>query len=106
MSLYENDMPTEGRQEVVVLQKVLADRANQGYHDFENLVIERVDGQPVRSLRHLVGLVSESEGPYVSFVSSCGARIVLETGAASERHQQVLGKFGVPQDRSDDLCSR
>ncbi len=105
MSLYENQMPTERRHEVVVLQKVLADRVNTGYHDFENLVVDTVNGEKVRSLRHVVELVSQSEGPFLKLVSLCGHRIVLSREAVKKRHAKVLRKFGVPADRSLDLVA-
>ena len=104
MSLYENQMPTERRHEVVVLQKVLADRVNQGYHDFENLIIDTVNGKKVRSLRHVVELISASTGPFVRIVSLCGHRIVLERALVRKRHTKVLRKFGVPAERSPDLA--
>lgn len=103
LSLYENDVPTAQRTEVVVLQKVLADRVNQGYHDFENLVVERVNGERVRSLRHLVALIAGSQGSFVKLTTSCGHRVVLDRKLVADRHEAVLRKFGVPLDRSADL---
>ncbi len=105
MSLYENETTTEGRSEVVVLQKVLADRVNQGYHDFENLVIEEVNGVRIKSLRHPVDVVSESDGEFMRFISNCGHRVVLDRELVKKRHARVLRKFSVPADRSPDLMS-
>jgi len=104
VALYESGMVTEDRREVVVLQKVLADRVNQGYHDLDNLVIMAVDGQPVRSLRHLVKLVEERpHDTFVRFQGSDGSEVVLDRHEVTLRQRALLTKFGVPDDRSEDL---
>jgi hypothetical protein len=104
VSLYENGIPTSSKREVVVLQKVLADRVNQGYHEIENLVVSEVDGQPVTSLRELIALVEDNASePFVSLVGSDGTRVVLDRDQVAERRHHVLSKFGVVYDRSIDL---
>jgi len=104
VALYESGMVTEDRREVVVIQKVLADRINQGYHEFDNHVVVSVDGQPVRSLRHLVKLVEERpRETFVRFRTSDGAVVVLDRQEVVARHRDLLVKFGVPRDRSEDL---
>ena len=104
VAFYESGARTADCQEVVVLQKVLADRVNQGYHDLDNLVIERVDGQPARSLAELVARVEAgAEQPYLELRASDGTRIVLDRAEVSRRQATILRKFGVPADRSDDF---
>jgi S1-C subfamily serine protease len=103
VATYENDDRTPDRTEPVVLQKVLADTANHGYHDFENLLIRSVDGVRVRSLSHLVGVVESGTAPFVCFESELGHSIVLERSLAEARQQDILDRYGVPRDRSDDL---
>lgn len=106
VALYEHGIPTADQREVVVLQKVLADRVNQGYHEFENVMIDMVDGVQVRSLDHLVDLVAAASGRFITFASSCGSRLVLDRDEVAQRHQTVLNKFGVPSDRSLDLLRK
>ncbi len=104
VALYESGVVTEERREVVVLQKVLADRVNQGYHDLDNQVIVAVDGHPVRSLRHLVKLVEERpRETFVRFRVSDGGEVVLDRQEVAARHRALLAKFGVPDDRSPDI---
>ncbi len=105
MTLYEKGLPTEDRTEPVVLQKVLADRANQGYHELESVLIESVQGVKVRSLTHLVEVVESSGGDYLHVVACDGRQIVVERAAAIERHEHILERFGVPRDRSAALRS-
>ena len=54
MAIYENAVRTQSRQEVIVLQKVMADRVNRGYHDIESQIVTHAQGKRIRHLRHLV----------------------------------------------------
>jgi S1-C subfamily serine protease len=101
--LYESGIRTAEREQPVVLQKVLADRVNQGFHEVESLLIEAVCGTPVRSLPHLVELVEASCEPFLRFAGADGARVVIDRKKAIKRGSQILRKFSVPHDRSPDL---
>jgi S1-C subfamily serine protease len=103
VTLHEHGLRTPSRHEPVVLQKVLADRVNQGYHDLESLLVEEVDGVRIRSLAHLVELVETGVGEFVRFGAQNGRQVVLDRHEALSRHGDILRKFGVPFDRSTDL---
>jgi len=103
VQLHEQGIAEPNRTEVVVLQKVLADRVNQGYHDLENLLVEQVLGRPVRSLRHFIEVIESTDEPFVEIVASDGTRIVVDRVQAAKRHPIILKRFGVPADRSPDL---
>ncbi|OGQ85879.1 MAG: hypothetical protein A2289_17270 [Deltaproteobacteria bacterium RIFOXYA12_FULL_58_15] len=103
MSLYEGGIPTEERQEVVVMQKALADEVNRGYHDCESVVIVEACGVRWRSLAHLVEIVDAVRGEYVTFLASDGRPIVIDRQVAISRSRSILERFGVPRDRSADL---
>ncbi|MEM9696008.1 MAG: trypsin-like peptidase domain-containing protein [Myxococcota bacterium] len=107
VALYESGVPTADQSEVVVLQKVLADRVNQGYHDLENLIVERVDGQRIHSLADLVHRVREGDmHQYLRVEFSDGVEIVLDRREVRQRHASVLSRFGVPQPHSQELGLR
>jgi S1-C subfamily serine protease len=103
MSLYETCMRTPERQEVVVLQKVLADKVNQGYHEYGSFVVTHIDGVSVASLAQLVGLVEQGTEPFLTVQIHDGQRLVLDRAKARERSREILERFGVPADRSSDL---
>jgi hypothetical protein len=98
-------VPSEDCQVPVVVQKVLADEVNVGYHDLESVLVRSVQGVPVRNLRHLVALVEATDEDFVRFEAVDGRRIVLDRRAVTERSARLLARFGVPSDRSDDLRS-
>jgi S1-C subfamily serine protease len=103
VTVYETQVRTPERLEVVILQKVLADAVNQGYHEYENHVVTRVDGVPIRSMRQLVELVEAGASPFVTVHLADGQRIVLERKRAAAKTPAILERFGVPNDRSADL---
>lgn len=105
MARYETGVRTAQRREVVVLQKVLADRANLGYHEVESLEITRVQGTPIRDLKHMIQVLSK-DSEYVCFEAADGMQIVLDRDQAIERTPHIMQRFGVPRDRSPDLETR
>ena len=103
ISIYENDICSASRSEVVVLQKVLADRVNQGYHDVEMLVVDQVQGRNIRNLKELIRIVESAKDEFVRFQGSDGQMIVLERASVEKRNRGILRRYGVPFDRSANL---
>ncbi|MBK6514044.1 MAG: trypsin-like peptidase domain-containing protein [Polyangiaceae bacterium] len=103
VSIYENQIRTPERREVVILQKVLADRVNQGYHEHENHVVVAIDGVPVKSIVDLVDLIDNGAGTFVSVHLADGQRLVLERAKARERGVAILDRYNLRFDRSPDL---
>lgn len=103
MALYEGELREAKRREIVVLQKVLADRVNQGYHDVESLVVLTVQGKPIGDLAELVAGVETGSSQYVRFEGADGTEIVIDRKQAQSRASAIMRRFGVPADRSEDL---
>jgi len=103
IAIYENDICTSARSEVVILQKVLADRVNQGYHDVEMLMIEQVQGKNIRHLSDLIRIVESAKGKFIRFQSPDGQIIVLEREQVEQSNRGILRRYGVPSDRSENL---
>lgn len=103
MAKYESGIRTPAQHEVVVLQKVLADPVNHGYHEVESVEVVRVQGKAIRSLRDLIAYVETATSEFVSFETADGATIVLNREQALLRLPHIMRRFGVPRDRSADL---
>lgn len=103
IAIYENEICTSTRSEVVVLQKVLADRVNQGYHDVEMLIIDQVQGRNIRHLKDLIRIAESAKGEFIRFQGSDGQLIVLERAQVEESSAGILRRYGVPFDRSTNL---
>jgi S1-C subfamily serine protease len=106
VSLYDHGVRTARMQEVVILQKVLADRVNQGYHDLQSLRIAKAQGRRVRKLIDLVHAVDSTTDEFVVFETPDNQRIVIERKAAVDRGEAILRRYGVPANRSADLRRR
>lgn len=95
---------TDERDEVVLLQKVLAADVNQGYQDFNNWTIAEVNGKKVKSLRDLAQIIEAAKSdPFITLTSKYGQQIVLEPKHAEESQATILETYRIPSDRSDDL---
>ncbi len=103
LAYFEHGVRSPERRQVVVLQKVLADRVTQGYSEFSSLVVHSVQGVEIRDLRHLIELVEESEGEFLTIETEDGSRLVLDRAMAKERTSTIMESYGVPADRSPDL---
>jgi hypothetical protein len=105
LAMYEDGIRTPSRREVVLLQKVLGDRGNQGYNDLTNQIVVRVQGKKIRDLRQLVRLADTAKGEFVRFDLGDGSEVVIDRELAMSRRQTILTRFGVPADRSKDLAT-
>ncbi len=103
MDLHEHGLPTEGRTEVVLISKLLADKVNQGYKDLENSVVADVDGQRVSHMKSLAASLTTGKSKVVRIGLEDGRQVVIDRALARERHQPILTKYRLPADRSDDL---
>ena len=106
VSLYDHGVRTSRVQEVVLLQKVLADKVNSGYHGLESLQISKVQGRHVRKLSDLVRAVDAAEGEFVVFEAADRQLIVIDRQLAADRAETILHRYGVPGDRSANLKSK
>jgi hypothetical protein len=106
VSLYDHGERTSRAQEVVLLQKVLADKVNSGYHELESVRISKVQGRSVRRLSDLVRVVDATEDEFVVFEAADRQQIVIDRQAAADREETILRRYGVPADRSADLKPR
>jgi hypothetical protein len=97
LAYFRNEEPTPERPSLVVLSQVLPDFFNLGYQEVRNLVLERLNDQPVSSLADLVAALDRAQDGFHVFDFMQGdslQRIVLDArqlDAATRRVQQVYG---------------
>jgi S1-C subfamily serine protease len=103
MALHEHGIRSKDRVEVVLISKILADTANQGYHSLENAIVSRIDDRKVSHMQDLVKLVEGAQSKHLRIQLEYGAEIVLDRALARARHAAILSKYRVPADRSEDL---
>ncbi|RKX32771.1 MAG: hypothetical protein DRP22_01695 [Verrucomicrobia bacterium] len=103
VAMLSDNLKRPDRDEVVLLTKVLAGSVNEGYHQWNNWVIEKVNGVSIRNLRHLVRLVESSREGFVVFENDRGQKIILDRAKVAEATPQILKTYHIPADRSPDL---
>ncbi|HEX3036113.1 MAG TPA: serine protease, partial [Thermodesulfobacteriota bacterium] len=78
LSILESNHKSSDEDQVVLLIKVLASSVNEGYHNFEDWVITKVNGQEIRTLKELIEIVEQTnDDSFVVFENNHGKEIVL-----------------------------
>lgn len=102
LHLYHSGERRPDRQEVVVLNQVLADAVNVGYEPFTNDVVVEVNGHRPIHMEDFVRRIDAAQGEVVLKLSS-GAKVLLDAGEARAAHARILSRYHAPADRSPDL---
>ncbi len=92
-----------GRREIVVLSNVLRSELTRSYRDLEDRVIQSVNGERVRDLRHLSDALDAAVGPFVTIETEQGEVLAFRRDQATAANPQILEQFGIVSDRSKDL---
>ena len=88
--------PTNERRRVVVLNRVLPAAINAGYYEKSDLILNRVNGIPVKDLQHLKELIDKKESPFVQFEFLGGESIVLNRAKTEDVNHLILKRYNVP----------
>jgi S1-C subfamily serine protease len=98
----EKDAVFEG-QELVILERVLADSANEGFHQLAMGMVAKIDGVAPKNLAHAVRLVEDGQDPYLTVELTGGEQVIVDRSRGRERSAAILKLYRVPRDRSEDL---
>lgn len=105
--LQEFEFPSSRRRQAIVISQVLPHEFNYGYHDLAGVVVESVNGQVPADMKDLVRAFDKPEGQYhvirTDALTQYGFKVVLDVGQAQAVNGEILRRFGVPADRSEDL---
>ncbi len=99
---YLHQPPTAERRHLVVLSQILPDPFNLGYRDFAFRIVDRINGQPVASLRDLeAALEVPREGFHViDLLPERGpTRLVLDAAGLDDATRRVMQRYGLPAAR-------
>lgn len=84
---------------LLIVSRVLPDRANLGYDDVTNAIVERVNGRPARSLAALrEALATPLEGDHVLELlpGQSRGRLVLGASEQAAAERRVRNRYGIP----------
>lgn len=105
VSILNANVKSKEDEEVVVLIRVLASEINYGYHDYENWIVNKVNGKEIRNLKELVEIIENSSDEFVTFENKLGREIVINNKKAKEFKDSILKTYHIKRDRSQDLTS-
>jgi S1-C subfamily serine protease len=91
----ESLFPRPDRRRIVVLNRVLPHAVNAGYQSDSNLVLDSLNGTPVRDLAHLASLLASPAGPYAVFRFAGGDRMVLAHERATAAEKEIMESYGL-----------
>lgn len=106
LHFYQNGIRTAEKREIVLLTKVLADEINLGYHDIDNVVVEKVNGKQITDMKDLVKAIEENIELFHVFEDDSGNRIVLKRGMVDKYSSRILETYKIKADRSEDLKTK
>jgi S1-C subfamily serine protease len=104
---FNHGLPTADRKEIVVLSHVLQADINAGYQYFNNVIVQKVNGRAIGSMRDLVDAFDHPQGKHhvIEFDdhSWSGSMIVFDAKKAEKATKALMKEQGIVDDRSDDL---
>jgi len=106
LNYWRNGRPAIEGEQVVILIKVLTADLNNGYADFINERIVRVNGRRFANLQEMVRLIEgTSEEPFVVFENEKGTRMSLERNRVAAEQPEILRTYDIARDRSGNLTA-
>jgi S1-C subfamily serine protease len=103
LDIYQNGVRTEDRKEVILLTKVLADEINLGYHDIDNVIITKINGKQISSMKDVVDVIENNKGVYHIIEDDTGKKIILRKDQVDKYSSRILQTYRIDSDRSDNL---
>lgn len=86
--------------EVIVMLRVLSAPVNRYYTGYENKVVKKVNGRPIRSMEDLVRAFDENQGEYqVIEFEGYLSPFVLDAAETARQNPEILKRYGIKKDR-------
>jgi len=91
------------KKELVVLLQVLPDDVNIGYHDANNEVIHKVNGQEFESFQEFVILLAKSTPPFTVIETQMQYHFILKNKGINQITRKVIERNNIPAPYSKDV---
>ncbi len=105
MTRMGNRAASPGEELVAVTSPLLPHRIARGYADPFGRVVKDVDGVPVRNLRHLVEVLRDGSGEFLTirFHGEPSETMVFRRRAIHEATSPLMAEHGIPSRGSESL---
>ncbi|GAM25013.1 hypothetical protein SAMD00019534_081880 [Acytostelium subglobosum LB1] len=91
--------------QVVVISQVLIDKINYGYSAFGLCEVRKVNGVPVRNLKHLVDLIENTTDQHIVITIEHDYLVILDKDEAKEATARIMTQHAIPSAKSVDLLN-
>jgi S1-C subfamily serine protease len=92
-------------EQAVVVCSVLRSELNSGYEEVSEDLIVKADGQAVRSLAHLIEVIESRDTGLLALETHEGKQVVFDRERALREGPEILARYQVPTDRSEDFVA-
>ncbi|ALO28370.1 PDZ domain-containing protein [Leptospira borgpetersenii] len=80
---------------VVLLSQVLPDESNNGFHDLSFKIVEKIDGQDVKSVRDLKRNIRQGKSDYALISLDDGTEIALDRTKLTEINERIYKSYKI-----------
>lgn len=96
-----------GEELVVVTAPMMSHPITRGYGDPFALVVKDVDGIPIKNLRHLVEVLRDGEGEFLTirFFGDLAETLVFPRKLADAATAELMAEHGIPRRGTDELMA-
>ncbi|KYR00305.1 hypothetical protein DLAC_03474 [Tieghemostelium lacteum] len=92
--------------QVVIMSQVLYDKINYGYAPFSLSEVKKVNGTPIRNLKHLVELIENNSEPYITITLENNVLVILDSKDANDANIRIMKQHSIPNLKSEDLVTK
>lgn len=92
---YDKTLSNEAREEIVLLSSVLPDQSNVGYHDVNNRIIKKINGQPVRNFATFIQAFKDNKDSEIVLEDVEGSKYVIPTQNLEQTNQDIMKRYGI-----------
>ena len=97
------EAPSEDRKAVILMTQVLPADINKDYHHDNNLIIKKVNGEPVSDFQTFYQKMQAASSQFVVLETDDGYQVVIDRTEAATKQPSILARYGISADRSKDL---
>jgi hypothetical protein len=95
--------PTEDKQQIVVLLKVLASSLSRGDYGIGFWKIDKVNGKTFRDLKEFYSMVTTSKDKYIVLEDEDGSKVIIDKEKAEAIEDEILRRYSIKSIKSEDL---
>jgi len=103
LSYLSTKWQTKDKEEVVMLLKVLASKISRGNNGFGMWPIDTINGKKFKNFKEFDKMLRSIKDDYIILADKDGHKVIIDRDAAIKETPDILQKYNIEYDRSQDL---